>query len=119
MCSHHSLYRSDFYHHPLNSSQAVQFEQSVEQHVCAVCDVFRTGKFAGEWLKPATLGMKIMPTGPSRAMSCASWPAPEGSSFVVRPSSRAASEINERICGSVGAGMLMLISLNSNLVLLS
>jgi len=35
----------------------------------------------GEWLMPPTLGTKIIPTGPSRAMSCASCPAPEGINF--------------------------------------
>ena len=60
----------------------------------------------GEWLIPPTLGMKIIPIGPSRAISCASCPAPLGSSSVGNPRPRAASPITCRISGVVSAGTL-------------
>jgi hypothetical protein len=72
----------------------------------------------GEWLMPPMLGTKIIPTDVSRAMSCASWPAPLGINFVDRPSSFAESPMSWRIRGSVGAGIFTLISLKSKLVLL-
>ena len=60
----------------------------------------------GEWLIPPTLGMKIMPTGPSRAISCASCPAPLGSSRVTSPNPRAASAMTPRTRGAVSAGAM-------------
>src|SRR5262249_6074792 len=45
---------------------------------------------AGEWLIHPRLGMKIMPGGPSLAISWAACPAPLGIVLVERPSLRAA-----------------------------
>ena len=41
------------------------------------------------WLTPFLLGTKIMQAGQTAARICASWPAPLGSRFTERPSSRA------------------------------
>ena len=45
-----------------------------------------------------------LPVGAIRAMSWASWPAPEGMRLWLSPSSCAAAEICLRITGSVSAG---------------
>lgn len=58
----------------------------------------------GEWLMPLALGTKIMPIGASKAISCASWPAPLGNSIVASPSSRDTAAIVSRIPASVLAG---------------
>ena len=48
----------------------------------------------GEWLMPLMEGTKIIPTGPMRAISCASWPAPLGITLVENPSDFAVSSIS-------------------------
>src|SRR5262245_1145877 len=70
----------------------------------------------GLWLMPETEGTKIIPTGESRDISCASWPAPLGMNLVVNPSCLAASSITRRTRTSVGAGGVELVCLNSNFV---
>jgi hypothetical protein len=58
----------------------------------------------GEWLIPSTLGMKIIPMGHTRAMFCASCPAPLGSDRVAIPRAAALSPMSARTRGSHSAG---------------
>ena len=73
----------------------VECQHGLQQNIRAVLNILRPGELLRRMTDSADAeGMKIIPTGPRRAISCASCPAPLGISLVVKPDDLAVSSMS-------------------------